>query len=137
MKPQPFWKRLYPLSPFLTTGLIFLLNVLFLWTGIWQLTFMVIIIISFLAKSSKMAILTSILGNFMAWMGFMLWYLIRFNVIILLSQVFEIITGIPNAGGYLVLVNSIIAIILGYLGGYGGYYIGQLLWTENNEKSTE
>lgn len=128
LKPRPLWQ---------ISISIFIINLLWIFIGVWQLSILAIILFTFFSQNMKEAILGGIIGNSASWILYSIIGLIRTKVYILLSQVFQIITGIPNQGWIMFVIISLFAILLGFLGGICGYCLRMLIFSriENKDES--
>ena len=109
----------------------FVLGLLFVYTGVWQLAFFAGLFAGILGKTGRRDFLLGFLGVGLAWAGHLLWFYLFFPAGELASLFAEIL-GLSAGMGFVVpLLAVLIGGIAGGLGGLAGAYLGQLAYPQN------
>ena len=104
----------------------FVLALLFVYTGMWQLAFFAGLFAGILGKKGRRDFGLGFLGVGLAWAGHLLWFYLFFPAGELASLFAEIL-GLSAGMGFLLPVLAVlIGGIAGGLGGLTGAYLGQL-----------
>jgi len=114
----------------------FLLAILFVYTGVWQLAFLAGYVGGFLGKRPRRDFGLAFLGAALAWGGHLLWFYL-FAPAGALASLFVQILGLSGGLGFVVpILTLLIAGLTGGLGGLVGAYAGQLAYPPSPASSS-
>lgn len=130
-----FWRRSHDGKTVLFAA--FLLAILLVYTGVWQLVFVAGYVAGFLGKRPRRDFLLAFLGGALAWGGHVLWFYLYYPAGDLTSLFVQLL-GLPAGLGFVVpVLTLLIAGIVAALGALVGAYAGLLLPSADAEPSAK
>ena len=110
----------------------FVLGLLFVYTGVWQLAFLAGYVGGFLGKRPRRDFALGFLGVAFAWGSHLLWFYLLYPAGALASLFAQILGLSPTFGVVVLLLALLIGGLAGGLGGLVGAYAGQLAYPAAN-----